>query len=48
MAGLVTFKFLLIWWWDPTLLSLLAVTGIALTLVDFIGPKIMAQVSSHV
>ena len=43
-AGLLTFKFIFVWYWDPTLLTLLAMTGLFLTLADYIGPKIMAQV----
>lgn len=43
-AGLLTFKFLFVWYWDPTLLTFLAMTGIMLTLVDYLGPKIMNQV----
>ena len=43
-VGLLTFNFLFVWYWDPTLLTLLAVTGLFLTLADYVGPKIMAQV----
>ena len=44
IAGALTAKFLFVWWWDPTLLSLLATTGFFLTLADYLGPKILAQV----
>jgi asparagine N-glycosylation enzyme membrane subunit Stt3 len=44
VAGVVTLAFLLVWWWDPTLLTFLAVSGLFLTLTDYLGPKIMAQV----
>lgn len=44
IAGLLTAKFLFVWYWDPTLLSLFAMTGLFITLADFIGPKIIAQV----
>ena len=43
-AAIVTVKFLFVWWWDPTLLTLLAVTGMHLALLDFVGPKILNQV----
>ena len=43
-AGLLTFKFIFIWYWDPTLLTLLAMTGLLFTLADYIGPKIMDKV----
>lgn len=44
LVGLLTFKFLFIWYWDPTLLSFLAVTGICLSTLDYFGPKVLAQV----
>jgi hypothetical protein len=47
-AGILTFKFLFIWYWDPTLLTLIAVTGLAITFADYIGPKVLGQVQSFV
>jgi len=44
VAGAVTSAFLLVWWWDPTLLTFLAAMGLLLTLADYLGPKIAAQV----
>lgn len=44
-AGVLTFKFLFIWYWDPTLLSFIAMSGLMLTLADYIGPKVLGQVS---
>ncbi len=44
IAGVLTTKFIFIWWWDPTFLTAVAVAGFVLTLVDYLGPKITAQV----
>ncbi|TRY62830.1 hypothetical protein TCAL_16552 [Tigriopus californicus] len=44
LAGVLTLKFLIIWYWDPTLLTFLAVTGIWLSILDYLGPKVLAQV----
>ena len=44
-AGVLTLKFIFYWYWDPTLITFIAFLGLCLTLCDFIGPKILGQVS---
>lgn len=43
-GGVVTAGFLWVWYWDPTLLTFIALMGLVLTLVDYVGPKIINQV----
>lgn len=42
--GVLTLNFLIVWYMDMTLLTLLALAGLGLTLADFLGPKIMDKV----
>jgi hypothetical protein len=42
-AGTLTGLFMFVWYWDPTLISFLAFTGLFLTLADYIVPRIVAQ-----
>ena len=44
-VGLVTNVFLSIWYWDPTLVTFLAFSGLVVTMADYLGPKIINQVS---
>lgn len=44
-GGMVTAGFLWVWYWDPTLLTFIALMGLLVTLVDYVGPKIINQVS---
>lgn len=44
VAGIVTAKFIFVWYWDPTLITLLAFSGLFLTLADYLGPRIINQV----
>jgi len=43
-GGLLTAIFLFVWYWDPTLLTFIAFLGLAATLVDYLGPRIINQV----
>ena len=45
IAGVVSFFYLFVWYWDPTLITFLAFSGLFLSLADYIGPKIIHQVS---
>ena len=47
-GGVVTAGFLWVWYWDPTLLTFIALMGLVLTLVDYVGPKIINQVSGKI
>jgi len=40
----VSFFYLFVWYWDPTLITFLAFSGLFLSLADYIGPKIIHQV----
>lgn len=44
VAGAVSFIYLLVWYWDPTMLTLFAFTGLFISLADYLGPKIIAKV----
>ena len=44
----MTAGFLWVWYWDPTLLTFIALMGLVLTLVDYVGPKIINQVSGKI
>ena len=44
-AGVVTLFYLIIWYWDPTLITFLAFSGLFFSMADYIGPKIISQVS---
>lgn len=43
-VGVLSLQFLTVWYWDMTLLTILALTGLCLTLADYLGPKIMDKV----
>ena len=42
--GIVTAFYLAVWYWDPTLVTFVAFSGLFLTLADYVGPKIINQV----
>jgi hypothetical protein len=44
IASVVTAFYLFVWYWDPTLITFIAFTGLFLTLADYLGPKIINQV----
>ena len=44
IAALVTTFYLAVWYWDPTLVTFIAFSGLFLTLADYVGPKIINQV----
>jgi len=44
IAGVVTTVFWSIWYWDPTLISLIAFCGLLFSVIDYVGPKIINQV----
>jgi len=43
-AGVVTLFYLIVWYWDPTLITFLAFSGLFLSMADYIGPKIINQI----
>ena len=43
-AGIVSTFYLFVWYWDPTLITFLAFTGLFMTVADYLGPKIISQV----
>ena len=44
-AGIVAAFYLLIWAWDPTFITFVAFSGLFLAVADYVGPKIINQVS---
>jgi hypothetical protein len=44
IAGIVTLFYAFVWYWDPTLITFLAFSGLFLSMADYIGPKIINQV----
>ena len=40
----VSLIYLVVWYWDPTMLTLFAFTGLFISLADYLGPKIVAKV----
>ena len=44
-SGIVTAFYLFVWWWDPTFITFLAFSGLLLAVADYVGPKIINQVS---
>ena len=44
-GGVLSAAFLFIWYWDPTLLTFFAFMGLLVTLTDYVGPRIINQVS---
>jgi len=44
IAAAVTLKFVFVWWWDPTLLTFISITGIMISLLDYAMPKILGTV----
>jgi len=45
--GIVTAFYLAVWYWDPTLVTFVAFSGLFLTLADYVGPKIINQIYSQ-
>ena len=45
IAGIVTLFYAFVWYWDPTLITFLAFSGLFLSMADYIGPKIINQVA---
>jgi hypothetical protein len=41
----VSFAYLLVWYWDPTFLTLFAFLGLCVSVADYLGPKIITKVS---
>ena len=39
--GSVTLFYLSVWYWDPTLITFLAFSGLFLSMADYVGPKIL-------
>lgn len=46
IVGVITAAYLIILYWDPTLLTFLAFLGLIATLADYLGPIIIKQVSN--
>lgn len=44
VAGCVSFAYLLVWYWDPTFLTLFAFLGLCVSVADYLGPKIITKV----
>ena len=47
IAGIVTLFYTLVWYWDPTLITFIAFSGLFLSMADYIGPKIINQVAKQ-
>ena len=44
IAAIVTAFYMAVWYWDPTLVTFVAFSGLFVTMADFLGPKIINQV----
>ena len=44
IAAIVTVFYMAVWYWDPTLVTFIAFSGLFVTMADFLGPKIINQV----
>ena len=47
IAGAVSAFYLAIWYIDPTLISFVSFCGLLLTIIDYVGPKVLNQVYSN-
>ena len=47
-GGVLTAAFFFIWYWDPTLLTFFAFMGLLVTLTDYLGPRIITQVTMNI
>ena len=47
-GGVLSAAFFFIWYWDPTLLTFFAFMGLIVILTDYLGPKIINQVSKTI
>ena len=43
-TGAVTLLYLSVWYWEPTLITFLAFSGLLLSMADWVGPKIIELV----